>query len=342
MTEIAATRPRATGTTAERLATWLRLSIAMQRWELLLVIAGTAVLTGAMLWIAWQASMLVDLNPSCFTGGGGAACQALQEQFSEFASFSRQLILVSFAAPFGIGLILGVPIVAREIDHDTASLAWTLSKSRVRWLLPRVAFAALVGIGLLTAVGMASDAMTQAVQPASNIAADFTWYGRRGGLLVIRGLLALGIGLVVGAILGRQLPALLVAIFASVVIFTGVTLSMDRWFEADAVVAPFGDELPAGSLMLGQQIQLRDGRITSWAELDPAGQRNIAIENDGMVYASIDENGVVSDPIGRMVTFVVPGSLYTTFVLRESAVLGAATLLLGGVAFLVVRRRRPY
>ncbi len=343
MTEIAATRPGATGTALERLVTWLRLSFAIQRWELLLVAAGTAVLAAAMLWIAWQASMLVNLNPSCFTGdGAGGACQGLQEQFSELASFSRQLILASFAAPFGIGLILGVPIVAREIDHDTASLAWTLSKSRVRWLLPRVAFAVVLAIGVLGVVAVASDAMTQAVQPTSNIAADFTWYGRRGGLLVMRGLLALAIGLAIGAVLGRQLPALLVAIFASVVIFTGVTIGMDRWFETDAMVAPFGDELPAGSLMLGQQLQLPDGQITTWAELDPTGQRNIAIENDGMVYASIDENGVASDPIGRMVTFVVPGSLYPTFVLRESGVVGAAALLIVGLAFLVVRRRRPY
>ncbi|HET8586393.1 MAG TPA: hypothetical protein VFM74_00815 [Candidatus Limnocylindria bacterium] len=99
---------------------------------------------------------------------------------------------------------------------------------------------------------------------------------------------------------------------------------------------------PAVSCWAGQQLQLPDGRITTWAELDPTRQRNIAIENDGMVYASIDENGVTSDPIGRMVTFVVPGSLYPTFVLRESAVLGAGTLLVGGLAFLVVRRRRPY
>jgi hypothetical protein len=69
--------------------------------------------------------------------------------------------------------------------------------------------------------------------------------------------------------------------------------------------------------MLSQQLQRPDGRIATWAELDPAGQRNMAIENDGMVYASIHQNGVVSDPIGRMVTLVVPGSLYPTFVLRE-------------------------
>ena len=325
-----------------RLTTWLRLSFALHRWELLVVTAGSALLAAAMLWIAGQATMLADLDPSCFTGDAGGACQPLQAHFSELAALSRQLILGSFAAPFGIGLILGVPIVAREIDHDTASLGWTLSRSRARWLLPRVLFAALVVAGLLGMLAVASDVMAQAIQPGSQMAADFTWYGRRGGLLVMRGLLALGIGLAVGAILGRQLPALLVGIAASVLLFTGVSLGMDRWFEADAVVAPFGDAMPAGALVLDQRLELPDGRVATWSELDPAGQRNIAIENDGMVYASIDENGIASDPIGRMVTFLVPGSRYPTFVLRESAVLAGGSLAIGVLSFVVVRRRRPY
>jgi hypothetical protein len=325
-----------------RIATSLRLSFALQCWELLLVAAGTALLAAAMLWVAWRAQLLTGIDPACFTGDGGGACQQLALQFSDLASFGRQLFYASFAAPFGIGLILGVPVVAREVDHDTASLAWTLSRSRIRWLLPRVAFVALVVIGLLGVLAVASELTAQALQPGANLAADFTWYGRRGVLLVMRGLLTLGIGLTVGAMLGRQLPALLVAIFVSVLLFTGASLAMDRWMEAEALPAPFGQELPAGSLMLSPQLQLPDGRIASWSELDPSGQRNIAIENDGTVYASIDENGVASDPIGRMVSLVVPGARYPTFVLRESAVLVVAALLVGSIAASVVLRRRPY
>jgi ABC-type transport system involved in multi-copper enzyme maturation permease subunit len=342
VTDIVAARPRAMENRVERLVTWARISFALRRWELLLVGAGTVVLAGAMLWIAWQARLLVAVDPACFTGEAGGACQALADQFSDLAAFSRQVILASFAAPFGIGLMLGVPIVAHEIDHGTASLAWTQSRSRIRWLVRRVLFTLLVVIGLLALLGFASDLMAQAIMPGSNMAADFAWYGRRGGLLVMRGLLALGIGLTLGAMLGRQLPALLVAIVASIAIFTGVSLGMDRWLEADAVAAPFGQELSPGSLQLSQRLELPDGRVATWAELDPEGNRNIAIENDGMVYASIDENGVASDPIGRMVMFVVPGALYPTFVLRESVALGALALVVGGVGFFVVSRRRPY
>ncbi len=333
-------RRRASNGVLERLVTWARLSFAMQRWELLLVTAGTALLAGVMLWIAWQAHVLVAANPACFTGDSGGSCQVLGEQFSNLAAFSRQVILASFAAPFGIGLVVGVPIVAREIDHGTAGLAWTLSRSRTRWLLPRVVFAVLVVIGLLAVLAISSDVMAQAVMPGSNMSADFAWYGRRGGLLVMRGLLALGIGLVFGAILGRQLPALLVATFVSIAIFTGVSLGMDKWLEAQAVPEPYGVET-VGSLRIDARIQLTNGDLVDWAEMSRRGLGDVATNPDGLI-ATIDGNGVMSPPIGRLLIMSVPGDRYPIVVLQESAVLAMLVLVVGGVAFLVVRRRRPH
>jgi hypothetical protein len=321
---------------------WARLSFALQRWELLFVVAGVALLSGAMLWIAWHAGTFAAANASCLDFSTyRPACDAARQRFGELTDLGGKLLYFSYAAPFGIGLILGVPLVAREVDHATASLAWTLSRSRARWLLLRIAFVMLVVIGLLAVVGVASDVVAQSIQPSSNLAADFTWYGRRGGLLVMRGMLALGIGLAIGAILGRQLPALLVAIFAAVAIFTAVSLGMDRWLEADALPTPFGVEI-GGTLRVGDRVELPSGKLVSFADLDPDQGYNIAIGPDGIIYTSFDEKGVGSDPIGLAVSLIVPGKFYPTFVLRESAVLGGAVLLVAGLAFGVVQRRRPY
>ena len=326
-----------------RLTTWVRLSFALQRWELLFMVGGSALLAAGMLWIAWQAQAVVAIDPGCFgSDAGGNVCQHVMEQFNGLYDLGTKLLDVGFGVPFCMGLVLGVPLVAREIDHGTADMAWTLSRSRRRWLAPRIAFVALVVIGLLGVIAIASDVVAQAIQPGSNLAADFTWYGRRGDLLVMRGLLALCIGLASGAIFGRQLPALLVAIFVSIAIFTAVSLGMDRWLETDAVATAYGVELGGGK-QLGDRIELANGQLASFTELDPTGRTNIAIEADGMVYTSIDENGLVSgDPVGRMVSLVVPGDLYPAIVLRESGVLGGLALLAGGLAFLVVDRRRPY
>ncbi len=324
-----------------RVSSWARLSFALQRWELLLVIAGSAILVALMLWVALQARAVVAVDPTCFgADGGGAACQRLSEQFSGLADLGSRLLYGSYAAPFGMGLVLGVPLVAREVDHGTASVAWTLARSRIGWLAPRIAFVALVVIGLLAAIAVASDLMAPAIQPDRNLAADFTWYGRRGGLIVMRGLLSLGIGLAIGAMFGRQLPALLVAIFATVAIFTAVSFGMDQWLEADATPTSYGVDIGGGK-QLGERIQLPDGRLVTWTELYPDGAMSIAIQGDGMVYTA-DANGIATDPVGSIQALIVPGELYPSFVLRESAILGGLALLLGGLAFLVVQRRRPY
>lgn len=324
-----------------RLGSWARLSFALQRWELLLVGAGMALVVGFMLWLAWQARLFAASNPGCLDFSTyRPACDAARQRFGELSDLGSKLLYFSYGAPFGMGLVLGVPLVAREIDHGTASIAWTLSRSRIGWLAARIAFVALVVIGLLAVAAVASDVMAQAMQPDRNLSADFIWYGRRGGLIVMRGMLALGIGLAIGAIFGRQLPALLVAIFASIAIFTGVSLGMDRWLEADAIPTPYGVEVGGGK-QLGERIELPDGKLVSWAELYPTGQISIAVEPDGTVHTATPE-GIDPDPVGRVMALIVPGDLYSTIVLRESGVLAGLTLLVGGLAFLVVQRRRPY
>ncbi len=173
-----------------------------------------------MLWIAWQAGQLVALDPTCLAADRDAPrCRELVETLGTLGGFGGQLLTYSAVVAFGMGLVVGVPLVAREIEHGSAGLAWTLSPSRMRWLLPRMAAAATVVIALLAVLSVASDVLASAILPDLNLGADFTWYGQRGGLLVMRGLLALGIGLALGAMLGRQLLALLLAILATVAVF---------------------------------------------------------------------------------------------------------------------------
>lgn len=342
---------------------WLRLGFALQRWEILLLTAATAAFSGLMLWIAWQAQALVSIDPSCFpsaiaVGGvaqplpagsetaataASAVCQRLSEQFNDLYNWGTRFLDVAFGVPFGIGLVLGVPLVAREVDHGTAGMTWPLSRSRVRWLAWRIGFAALTLIGLLLVISVASELMARAIQPHDDLGTSFIWYGQRGPLLIMSGCLSLAIGLAVGAMTGRQLPALLAAIMVAAATFIGVSLGMDRWLEADALAAPFGDFTGLeGARQLGERVTLDNGEEVSFTELT-RDYETIAIEDDGTIFTEFDEaSGTPIHPIGRMVTRFVPGELYPTIVLRESGVLGALAVLVGGLAFLVVNRRRPY
>ena len=59
-----------------------------------------------------------------------AACAAKQEAFYDLDGKAGLVLVFAVFLPLLAGLPLGVPLVARELESGTASLAWTLSRSR--------------------------------------------------------------------------------------------------------------------------------------------------------------------------------------------------------------------
>jgi hypothetical protein len=323
-----------------RIGSWLVLSFRLNRWEVLASAAGTALLTAAMLWFAWQMRTLAGTEAGCIDPTSYAAgCTQFAQRFYELSSRSEWLSYFSWAAPFGMGLVLGVPLVAREVEHRTAAVAWTLSRSRSWWLAKRAAFLVLVLVVLLVVVAIAAEVLAKAQMPNLHVDRDFSWYGRRGGLIVVRGLASLGVGVLLGAMLGRVLPALLVAAFASVLVFTAISLGMDRWMEGDAVAQAF-DADRAGGRQLGQRVLLPTGELIDYAEMQRRGLSYEAII-DARLFAKPEDIGHPERIIGFDRYLVVPGSLYPQIMLREAAMVGGTAVLLALAAAAVVRRRRP-
>lgn len=137
-------------------------------------------------------------------------CDALMERFWPLdgtAEYARKGLAV---LPPIVGLILGVPIVAREIELRTTELAWSLALRRSRWLLSRLLpmlTLALVGMVIL---GFLGSTLFTALE-VGRASPDLTEVASQGPTLVARGLMALGVAVLVGAIIGRTMPALLVA-----------------------------------------------------------------------------------------------------------------------------------
>lgn len=324
-----------------RIGSWLVLSFKLHRWEVLASAAGVAILGAAMLWFTLQLRTLAGTEPGCVDPTSYApGCERFAQQFYELSSKSEWLSYFSAVAPFGMGLVLGVPLVSREVEHRTAGIAWTLSRSRTWWLVRRGAFLAMVLVILLLAVAIVGEVLATAQMPNLHLDRDFAWYGRRGGLIVVRGLASLGIGILLGAVLGRVMPALLVAAFASVLIFTAISLGMDRWMESDAVVQAFGVDRSGGRL-LGQRTELPSGEIVDYAELQRRGLSYEVIAEGGELYAKPEDIGHPERIIGWDRELLVPGKLYPLIVLREAGVVGGVAVMLAAAAVFVVARRRP-
>jgi len=163
---------------------------------------------------------------------------------------------------------------------------------------------------------------------------------------VARGVASLGLGLAVGALLGRMLPAMLLAAFASVLLFSAVSFGMDRWLEADAVVTPgmnggIGSDTD-GALLLGSRIELLNGKVVAW-DYGLLGYNQV-IDADGAVYTAFDEDTGMPDPsslVGWERQLVIAGREYPGIVARESGAVAGIGILFGVTAAFIVRRRRP-
>jgi hypothetical protein len=310
--------------------TTLRLAWRLQRWEFAFVALGGLGLSAVAL---WQAFDMRSLLIGCGTPSAAPACEFVypfQNTHGDAVLLIQMLIGV---APFFVGLLLGVPIVTREIEHRTALIAWPLAGSRARWLTWRVAPAFIIGLVVMAALAVAADLLAQAYLPKSDL--GFVQHEARGLPLVMRAMVVLALGVALGALIGRFLPALLVGIVLCVGMSVALGSALDHWLPSQVLSE---NEAPGG---------LTNPAVTDVRYRMPDGQIVSAQEGETIISAAYDRAAAAGEPEPDPAT--LPHEVYTGIsaarhgevVLRESLALGALALGLLGVAVVVVRRRRP-
>lgn len=284
-------------------------------------------LAGAALWLADDMRSVLE---ACGTPNEPKACQviyAFQDTHMNAVYLTQTGISL---AMFGIPLVLGVPILTREIEHRTAMIAWPLAGSRLKWLawraLPVLALA-LVLIGLMA---FAADELARAYFPHSDI--GFDRHGSRGLSLVMRAMLMFAAAVLLGAAIGRLLPALLIGIAVAVGISAGTDALLRSWVEPTELSE--SESVFSGAFPLTYRLAFRapDGSPMSDAEYETYIQA---------LYE--DAAGGEPDPslLPQEVFYGVAASRYSEVLLRESSAIGGAAVLAGALAAAVVQRRRP-
>lgn len=145
--------------------------------------------------------------------------------------------------PFVVGALVGVPIVAGEIEGRTTGMAWSLSPSRTRWLARQVVPVALVTGAALLVAGAAAELIEHDRETWAGGFQDVTHIGHYGVGLVARAFGVFGVGIAIGALLGRQLPAFLLAVVLGLGFLTALAGVRDAWFashEAHVLEEQFG------------------------------------------------------------------------------------------------------
>jgi hypothetical protein len=303
------------------------LTFRIQRFEATLVF-GAAVLSVlvsaiVMTWIrtAGYDRCLGD-DPITYTG----FCQA------SVGSWLFRIVRVSMGVvpvfPIVAGLLIGVPIVARELESGTARLAWSLGPSRLQWFVHRAAPALLLAILAGLAIGLTADALLHLSQPRVDIDQSFVGFRQRGLLIAVQTLVVASVALGMGSVLGRAIPTFIV----SLVLVAGILAIVDK-VERQLLTneAQVSSSFDWGGndtdLFLESRIEMPDGQVLTWDQM--AAQ-----------HPEIIETGYNPD-VYRDVMLYIPGSRYRDIELREAGVLTIVAGLFIALATVTVIRRRP-
>lgn len=302
----------------------------------------------------------LGVSPACLDSvrasqdGSGVApdCMALVRSGigiigSSYLSGEGTLALsVMGALPFLLGLLGGVPIVSRELEARTAQTAWSLNASRLRWLARQMApVAVLLGAVMIFAAVVASLAGQVWVRWGYGGWSDLI--GLHGVLAVVRAFGAFGIGLALGAFLGRSLPAFLFGVALMLAILYGLNQGRDRW------LAGLPQEIIGATSPNGEYQGAPGAKATGWGWIAPNGDflsahaaRQLATDagvpapqpddiQDTGAGVWLEEHGYFEVPLGVTDATALGWAPYD----------GLAFGLLGlggiGATMLLVNRRRP-
>lgn len=111
------------------------------------------------------------------------------------------------------GAFIGCPLVAREVENGTHRLAWTQGVTRLRWLVTKLL---LILIPLLTAaaiVGLLEVALINRLGANPN---RWAYFDQQAPITVASTLFAFALGVTVGAVVGRSVPAMAMTLIAFV------------------------------------------------------------------------------------------------------------------------------
>jgi hypothetical protein len=245
----------------------LRLTWRLQRWELAFLIGGPILLAVSLLAMSLALDAVMPSIRSCWETDPTFStpdCRSLHWWGTTLPTVAGALTQSVGFVPFGVGLLLGAPLIAREIEHRTAPIAWSLAPSRVGWLVGRV-----LPVGVLIAVALVLlGQANEAAIAAFGTEPGFRHFGQFGPLVAARGIGVFAVGLAVGLIAGRVLPAILVTaalIIGLMVLISWGTSELQR-SEAEWHVMREGD-WEVVHVMFDQGFRSEaTGEIITWEE----------------------------------------------------------------------------
>ena len=163
---------------------------------------------------------------ACHVGASdSAACG------TSFTAFMQQFLSVSIYVAYALailpallGVFVGAPLLAREVEQETHVLVWTQSITRLRWFAAEAGW--IAAVSLVAAAALAALAAWWH-RPFDVIFGSGIWhfFDVFGLVPVAYALFALVLGLAAGTVIQRTVPAMAATLLA----FTALRVAITQW-----------------------------------------------------------------------------------------------------------------
>jgi hypothetical protein len=265
---------------------------------------------------------------------------------SDYQSLVYALDALLLIGPALLGLFWGAPLVARELETGTAALVWNQSVTRRRWLAVKLA---VVAAAAMITGGLGSVLLGWAAAPLDRVNQDrFTtvFFGTRGLVPAAYAVFAVSLGVALGLLVRRTLPAmaLTAAAFVAVQVLTP-NLVRPHLMPPRTMAVPVTAAVIRDLSFLGRQpsiegLKIPGAWVTAGSPLRTADGRQIAQERYAACIAEPLDR--MPDCLGRLNLHVdiayQPAGRYWPFQWLESAFYLALAALLALIAGFRVTR----
>lgn len=178
-----------------------------------------------------------------------SSCDLAIRQFLNDDSFlDHTFDILARAVPALIGIFWGAPLLAREFETGTYRLAWTQGVSRRRWLLDKLGIGALVSAVLSGALTVMITWWYRSRDQVST--SPFQVFDRRDIAPIAYALFAFAVGVLLGALIRRTLPAMA----GTLAVFVLARIAVSIWIRPH-LMAPkhlVSTLLPSGRTLAAQ------------------------------------------------------------------------------------------
>jgi hypothetical protein len=294
---------------------------------LIVALAGAAFGTDLPIRAAYHRDALSGCLPPSARSGCDIIVKHFQGEFASWAAAVRGLAVL----PALVGLFVGAPLLARELEHGTHRFAWTQSITRGRWLLAKTS--------LLAVATIAGALLTSAIVMWWRSPFD-TLQGRMGpsgfdieGIVVpAYALYALALGVLAGLLLRRTVAAMTLTL----VVFAATRLAVLELLRPRFLAPLHRTVIASDSGRQAGDWLLSDTLVDAGGRSITTGREDLAVLH--AQHARIDPHTYLVTLGWKRVISYQPGGRFWTFQLIEAGIFVTLAVAVIAVTLWFVRR----